>query len=91
MKSILFVISILLSLWLTSCYEDKGNYTYGNKQAIRIDGLEESYSGVSGIDTLRITPGIVSDKSIQHYEFVVYNPLLSVSDEITLDSTADLR
>lgn len=91
MKSILFVISILLSLWLTSCYKDKGNYTYGNKQAIRIDGLEESYSGVSGIDTLKISPDIVSDKNIEHYEWVVYNPLIPVSDEITLDSTADLR
>ena len=90
MKNILFVISILLSLWLTSCYEDKGNYTYGDKQAIRIDGLEESYSGVSGVDTLKITPVIVSDKNIVHYEWGIYDVSVATFEEIMLDSVAEL-
>lgn len=91
MKQILYVILVLFPFWLASCYEDKGNYTYGNKQPIQIDGLEESYSGISGIDTLKITPVISSDEYIVHYEWVVYDENVANSKETTLDSVAELR
>ena len=91
MKNILYVILMLLPWCFISCYEDLGNYTYGNKQAIRIDRLEESYSGVAGIDTLKISPVIISDKNVVRYEWSVYDPNVPVSDEIKLDSVAELR
>lgn len=88
MKQILHIILVSFPFWLASCYEDKGNYTYRDKQPIQIDSIAESYQGMSGIDTLRISPVIVSQNPIARYEWSVYKATEHVTEEIVLDSVS---
>lgn len=90
MKNSIYVIGTLLLLGMTSCYEDLGNYSYSDKQAIRIDSIKEEYVGFTG-DTLKITPVIISEKDILRYEWSVYSLEESAGKVIVLDSVKDLR
>lgn len=51
---ILFLVTSILTLG--SCYKDKGNYTYHDINEITIDGMNASYSAITGVDVLRIEP-----------------------------------
>ena len=57
---------------LTSCVEDKGNYTYTEVNEITIEGLEESYYALQGVDVLEIQPQITSTilgENLENYEY----------------------
>lgn len=91
MKNLIYLIlTILLSVWMTSCYKDLGNYTYGDKPPIQIDSLRETYAGMSGIDTLRITPIITSERPVVRYLWQAYNAGIPGSEVYVLDSTENL-
>lgn len=61
MKIIRSIILIFLaSVFITSCYIDKGNYDYTEISDIEISGIETSYTKVSAVDTLKINPVIAS-------------------------------
>lgn len=53
-----------------SCYEDNGNYDYISISDIVIEGIEDSYSKISLVDTLNITPNITTsyaDDALEYY------------------------
>lgn len=57
LKYIYIIPFIAISLFLTSCYEDKGNYDYNEVNELSFDGFEENYS-VFSYENLNITPTI---------------------------------
>ena len=89
MRNSIYIIGILLLLGTISCYEDLGNYTYGDKQIIMIDSLKKQYTGYSG-DILKITPVITSDRDIVGYEWSVYDSTAAAGKITILDSVKDL-
>lgn len=54
------IVIALVSLFVTACYIDKGNYKYTPISDIEITGMAETYAKVSAIDTLKINPTITS-------------------------------
>lgn len=90
MKNIIYFISTFLLFSMTSCYEDLGNYSYGDKQIIQIDSLQEEYIGITG-DSLKITPVITSGRDILRYEWSVFSLDEAAGKTILLDSVKDLR
>ena len=71
-QNILFFL--LIVILFTSCYKDKGNYDYTSISDIEIFGVEDNYSLVSGVDTLRIQPEITSsyDERDLEYTWLIY-------------------
>lgn len=59
MRPIRFIF-IMLLLALYSCFEDKGSYDYNRVAALTIGNVEETYSMIANIDTLILTPVVVS-------------------------------
>ncbi len=64
-----FIYTIVISLLLTSCFEDQGNYDYQDKEVITVEGLEGKYVLVSLTDTLRITPTITASDEAAEFEY----------------------
>ncbi|MFV0289408.1 MAG: PKD-like family lipoprotein [Mangrovibacterium sp.] len=59
MKSFKY-IAIIISLALTSCYKDIGNYDYDQVEEITISGVESSYTAKMLVDVLQINPTLSS-------------------------------
>lgn len=58
---------------LSSCYKDKGNYTYHDINEIGIDGLNASYSVITGVDMLRIEPKVtMTEQTTDPARFAYY-------------------
>ena len=55
MKWMFIVLSVVV---LSSCYKDKGNYSYMDINEVSIDSFTQQYNGYYLVDTLRITPKI---------------------------------
>lgn len=87
MKYIL--IGILMVLVATSCYEDLGNYDYGNKTSIQVDSIKNLYEAYSG-DTLRIVPQISSYSDVVSYEWSIYDSLQPTGEVTVLSNEKDL-
>lgn len=67
-----FFILFLMATSLASCVEDEGNYTYTEVNEITIEGLEESYYALQGVDVLEIQPKITSTilgENLDNYEY----------------------
>lgn len=64
MKILYNIISILILALVISCSKDKGNYDYHDINELTIGGLQSSYSGLTGIDTLRISPTVEMTESV---------------------------
>lgn len=64
----LFLILIAASLF-TSCYKDKGNYDYTPISDIVVAGIQSSYSKITGLDSLSITPQITSSYNTNELEY----------------------
>lgn len=60
MKKLKYAYILALMLLSASCYKDKSNYNYTPVSDIGIAGISESYSKVSGRDTLKISPQLNS-------------------------------
>lgn len=70
MKKIL--ILLLSATCFFSCVEDEGNYTYTDINQVKIEGLEESYNVLNGLDVIQIQPkitGSVLGDNLEHYEY----------------------
>lgn len=52
------IIGISIIAIAISCTKDKGNYEYRDINEVAVGALNLNYSGMTGIDTLRITPAI---------------------------------
>lgn len=55
-QNIKMFLIIVLTLAVTSCYDDEGSYDYVDVNEITIEGLEETYSKVFKKDVLEIEP-----------------------------------
>ena len=61
-----------MAVGFSSCVKDEGNYTYTEVNEITIEGLEESYYALQGVDVLEIQPKITSTllgENLDNYEF----------------------
>lgn len=57
MKNILFLITLFITVVLSACFDDKGNYDYHEINELQITGLpEELQVKYRNVDTLRATP-----------------------------------
>ena len=45
---------------VTSCFKDKSNYDYLSSEKITVTGVNASYDRISMVDSIVITPTIVS-------------------------------
>lgn len=59
MKKLNYIL-IAFSVLITACYEDIGNYDYSDKEKISTEGIASSYTVVSLVDELDITPTLTS-------------------------------
>lgn len=50
--------SIIILIFLCSCYKDTGNYDYKNINEVTITGMAANYSGILALDVLHIEPTI---------------------------------
>ena len=74
-------LAMVVGMTMASCVEDEGNNIISEINEIEISGLEESYSCVSGEETLIITPEIKgslsgADESNLEYEWFLCNTAL---------------
>lgn len=44
MEKIINTIALLGLVWLTACYEDKGNYDYRELTEVEISGIKDNYT-----------------------------------------------
>ncbi|MDR0544892.1 MAG: hypothetical protein LBG30_06090 [Odoribacteraceae bacterium] len=84
-------ILILCLAALAACYEDKGNYTYAPVSDIVIENVLPNYILVTGVDTLRVAPKIVTSypEADLEYWWVIARSTGSanvVSDKFTYDT-----
>ncbi len=88
MKYIIIISSIFL--WanlLIGCYEDKGNYDFKEIFEVTIDSIEESYSGITLIDTLKINPVVTPSDVEYDYWWGIIKP----GQGATLDTICHTR
>ncbi|MFV0345875.1 MAG: PKD-like family lipoprotein [Bacteroidales bacterium] len=85
-KNILAVI--FLTLLLSSCYKDIGNYDYDDEELITIDGLKEKYSGVAMVDTIDISPTVSSTDPNAEFEYLWYMFELEKTGKVNCDTIA---
>jgi hypothetical protein len=67
MKKIITYTTLLFLL--ISCNKDEGNYNYSPINEIKIEGINESYSILKGVENLKISPKITSTKENVKYEY----------------------
>lgn len=86
-------IFALLFLFLSSCYEDKGNYDYTEINRVSITGLESQYQRYTNIDNLSISIELedTSDGTIEYdYVWTISNSRDdNRKDTISTDKTID--
>lgn len=57
---IINLICVFFILGLASCYSDKGNYDYSEKDELTFKNIDESYNVIGGAENLVVTPEITS-------------------------------
>jgi hypothetical protein len=57
-------IFLLLTVFLSACYDDKGNYDYHDINELTISGIEKSYSCMTDMDVLHIEPNIKMTEAV---------------------------
>ncbi len=69
MKKTTIIFTLFVSIVLTSCFKDLGNYDYSDKEVITITGIATSYNAVQMVDSLTITPTVTSNKPGADFEY----------------------
>lgn len=93
MKPLYIIITVLLCANFVSCYDDKGNYDYTDKFEISIDSIQEKYTSLALIDTLKIFPEVTPKNVEYEYFWGTYpNVVSGVAPTIdTLCKTCELN
>lgn len=60
MKKFFLINWLFICLVIVGCYDDEGNYTYQPVNEITIEGLPEELSLRANVDTIKVTPKIIS-------------------------------
>ncbi|MFV0506896.1 MAG: PKD-like family lipoprotein [Bacteroidales bacterium] len=94
MKNNILVV-ILVTLLMSSCYKDMGNYDYDETEVISVEGIRQNYKGITMIDSLIITPKVTSTTPDAEFEYfwLMYQEDLTgtVAKVDTLSHTKDIR
>lgn len=94
MKTNLYaIITALIVLVCSSCFEDKGNYDYTDFQDLEIKNIEKEYDRISFQDTLHIRPEFANPDA---YEYLwtlhkAYNQIPSDGSDIKIDTIGTER
>lgn len=93
MKKLYYICCLFLFIGLASCYEDKGNYDYSKPYEISIDDLEDVYSCLAWVDTLKLNPVITPVDGEFDYFWGIYPNLTSGTPpkQDTICTTRELR
>jgi len=90
MKKVIHILYTLIALFfITSCYTDKGNYDYTSISDIVIDSIASSYTKISAVDILEISPQLTSTYNENDFEYV-WEMLDSRNNRDTLSHEKDL-
>lgn len=89
------LISVMFSLLVLACYDDKGSYDYVEISKIKITNLEEVYSKVAFRDTLHVEAIVESDNPTDEFDYLWtlnVTPILGVDNKnIKLDTIGNER
>lgn len=85
------IIMALLSLFMTACYEDEGNYSYHDINEVTIENVPELIE-VDRLETLSITPRLTGtlyggDESQYSYEWQLGKKVISTDKELSYEVT----
>jgi hypothetical protein len=69
MKTIKISAIILVTLLVTSCYKDLGNYEYSDGEVITITGIDPSYDKISLEDRITLDPVVTSTMPGATFEY----------------------
>ncbi|HSC38848.1 MAG TPA: PKD-like family lipoprotein [Chitinophagaceae bacterium] len=70
MKQLNILVLVVTSAFLvTSCYKDKGNYSFSEKEVITVTGIATSYDKVSQQDRITLTPSVSSSMPNASFEY----------------------
>lgn len=83
-------ILLALSITLASCSKDIGNYEYKDINELVINGVNERYNVLRGIDTLRIVPALTSSLDEKDPSRYKYQWILRFSNSV-VDTIATTR
>ena len=87
MRHIKIITFIFLLISISSCTRDKGNYDYHNINEISISSLESSYSVITGVTDLKITPDLaMTEKSPKDSDFDFFWIIKQGSEERIIDT-----
>lgn len=94
MKNLTYTIIIIISLIVTSCFTDKSNYEYTDKEIIAVEGIESVYSAISQMESVVIEPKVTSNRDSDfEYYWGIYelNVQGAVPKMDTISKTKDLN
>lgn len=79
-----YICFLMFLLCLSACYDDLGNYHYKEINEIKIlDGIDESYSAYTMVDTVRINPVVSFSQDSTEIGRIEYNWYLSTGGVTT--------
>lgn len=82
------IMILLFVIVFTSCFKDKGNYTYGELEEIKIEGIQDEYTVIYMRDHLQISPEVITsdpDADLE-YKWSMQNEEGIISNELLLDT-----
>ena len=87
MKTKLILLFLCISLFF-SCYEDKGNYSYGELETIKISNVESEYTKIYLDERLQIDPQVeTSDPHADlKYKWTFLGDTIALSSQLALDT-----
>lgn len=96
----LYILPVL-ALLLSGCVDDEGNYDYAELNEVKLENMESSYSAISQIDRVKISPKISSTfygDDLSNFEFkwtictdMIHHNHILISTEKDLDWLAEIE
>src|SRR5689334_18880633 len=68
-KLYILMLAVATTCLVTSCYKDKGNYSFTDKEVITMTGIATSYDKVSQQDRITLTPSVSSSMPNASFEY----------------------
>lgn len=88
------LIVLMLVIGLSGCLKDRSNYLYGDKEVITVEGIKSSYTVVSQVDKLQLSPVAKSTEPNAEFEYLwgIYETAVQGSIPVldTISRTKDL-
>ncbi len=68
-KLYILTLAVTIAAMVSSCYKDKGNYSYATSEVITITGIAPSYDKISKQDKITLTPTVSSSSPNASFEY----------------------